>query len=336
MSNILQLNEFGYINYEKSNICSKSEKRSKLVKKSESVVNEIIIGELLDNMENNIDKNRYLYVIEHSDTNVRDLQSMQIDKCNVIADLSLIELTYSPMYTNDMFDYMVTFADILPALNIHTNKKLSLIFETYMILLKSIDLMIENNIVHLNLNNDNVIFDNNFFAKIQDFSFSLNTQKFKPDNFVYNVQLDTWPLEVHLISYLITRNIDMLQRENTEEVINNFIFTNKDNCNFYNFNNFDLCKKVIEKYIGKTTKYIIKDVLLFHDTWDNYALSILYLKIINSSFSQNYNIIIEKFNKLLLKNISIDKEKRLDIQDTRNAYKNILFNSDFDYAEFFQ
>ena len=70
------------------------------------------------------------------------------------------------------------------------------------------------------------------------------------------------------------------------------------------------------------------DILQFAHTWDNYALSILFLRILigihRSIGCKNKFIIL--FMKLLVCNVQLNPLKRLTIQDTINSFNNILDN----------
>ena len=63
-------------------------------------------------------------------------------------------------------------------------------------------------------------------------------------------------------------------------------------------------------------------------TWDNYSLSIIYLKFLrylNISGYENNNFTIY-FSQLLLKNISPNPEYRMNIEDTKYEFNKFLFD----------
>jgi len=81
-----------------------------------------------------------------------------------------------------------------------------------------------------------------------------------------------------------------------------------------------------KKYINQSDEYIICDILQHYTTWDNYAFSILYLRILiglhRTLKIKNKFIIL--FMKLLVGNISLNPLKRLSIKDTTNKFAGIL------------
>ena len=68
------------------------------------------------------------------------------------------------------------------------------------------------------------------------------------------------------------------------------------------------------------------DVLQFYDTWDNYALSIMFLRMLiqihRTIKIKNKFIIL--FMKLLVCNIHLNPLKRLSVSSTTNKFKSIL------------
>jgi hypothetical protein len=81
-----------------------------------------------------------------------------------------------------------------------------------------------------------------------------------------------------------------------------------------------------KKYVNQTYDYILKDILKHSNTWDNYALSIMFLRILigihRSIGKQNKFIIM--FMKLLVSNIHLNPLKRLSIGSTTNKFNSIL------------
>jgi hypothetical protein len=81
-----------------------------------------------------------------------------------------------------------------------------------------------------------------------------------------------------------------------------------------------------QKYVNQSINYIVIDVFQHFATWDNYALSILYLRILigihRSIKIQNKFIVL--FMKLLVSNISLNPLKRLSIVETTNKWESIM------------
>jgi hypothetical protein len=67
-------------------------------------------------------------------------------------------------------------------------------------------------------------------------------------------------------------------------------------------------------------------MLKYSNTWDNYALSIMYLRILIGLHKtiKKDNKFILFFMKLLVVNIHLNPLKRFSIQETHNKFENII------------
>ena len=87
------------------------------------------------------------------------------------------------------------------------------------------------------------------------------------------------------------------------------------------------CLKECLKYVNKPKKEGIKELLEHYSTWDNYALSILYLRIYEYFFPKGFhkNSLLIHFSQLLLTNINPDPKKRLTIKETIKRFTNLFY-----------
>jgi hypothetical protein len=84
--------------------------------------------------------------------------------------------------------------------------------------------------------------------------------------------------------------------------------------------------KYYKKYLNPSYQYILSDMLQYAHTWDNYALSILFLRIL-IGLHRTINVknkFIIYFMKLLVGNIHLSPFKRLTIRDTLAQFDSIL------------
>ena len=72
---------------------------------------------------------------------------------------------------------------------------------------------------------------------------------------------------------------------------------------------------------------MIYKLIEFYKTWDNYSLSILYLKTFEYIFSKGFerNSLIILFSQILATNINPDPSKRLSINETREKFNEIFY-----------
>ena len=84
----------------------------------------------------------------------------------------------------------------------------------------------------------------------------------------------------------------------------------------------------------KNKDYIssIKELLKFWNTWDNYSLSIMYLRFLYYLNINGYieNIFIEKLTEILLTNIHPNPNKRLNIDNTILKFNQTLYEKTSD------
>lgn len=193
----------------------------------------------------------------------------------------------------------------------------------YRYLVGSIDLLVRNKMVHNNINFNTIVVDGVFNMPIltnfmHSIDFSL-LQKIDFKQYFLLKKLTTFcPVEFYLLQYQLTNNLSSLSLYNIETVLKQFI---KDHSIFLNVLNdnanlLDDSLKFFARYTNKSFNENLTEVFTYCWTWDNYALSIVYLKILigmqrvlNASNNVNNKFIIY-FMKLLVDNISLDPSKR--------------------------
>jgi hypothetical protein len=221
------------------------------------------------------------------------------------------------------------------------------IIQYYKYLLNSINLLVNNNIVHNHIQFDSIMVDKTELPLLSDFSFSVSTDlhvsfdRIKPFFIEYDPSYLEWPMEFHILSFLITNNLNSLSFSNIDHIITDVLEKN------YILNTFGLevvsiykeeSISYFKKYINQSYDYILTDIFLYSSTWDNYALSILFLRIligIHKTINTQNKFIIY-FMKLLVTNIHLNPLKRLSIATTTNKFEAILESIEpKDYKEVF-
>ena len=216
----------------------------------------------------------------------------------------------------------LTYLDIhLKSLSCSRKYILQLI-EFYRYLVGSIDLLVCNKMVHNNINFNTIVVDGAFNLPIlTNFMYSIDfslLQKIDFKQYFLLKKLNMFcPVEFYLLQYQLTNNLSSLSLYNIETVLKQFI---KDHSIFLNVLNvlnddaklLDDGLKFFARYTNKSFDENLTETFTHCWTWDNYALSIVYLKIliglqrvINAS-----NKFIISFMKLLVDNIRLDPSKR--------------------------
>ena len=232
----------------------------------------------------------------------------------------------------------VEFFDFMTAL---TTKK-SIIFnllETFQYLLVGLEYLLIVKVVHFDLKGQNILYNNEIkLPVIIDFGLSFNIEQITDANieqyfYIYAPDYYLWPMEVHFINYLLHKSNGSLSEEHISEIIqrsvdNNVIFEIfSDN---FKTEYINAAKEFFQQFVNQPKKNIIDSLLTYYKTWDNYALSIMYLKILDYVFSEGFheNKLIIYFSQLLLFNISFDPNKRLTLEETTTRFKKIFFFED--------
>jgi hypothetical protein len=233
-------------------------------------------------------------------------------------------------YDNIPIIYLNTYLKTLSSSRIYIYQ----LVEFYRYIIVSIKLLVASNIVHNKINFDSILINNNELPLLTNFAFSIDISK--PELIThffidYCPDYISWPLEFHILAYFLTNKLESLSSFNIEKIIDEV-----SECNYilktfgetlvksYKTDAYEYFKK----YINRSYEYIVTDILQFYNTWDNYALSIMYLRIFigihNSMQLEPGNKFIIFFMKLLVSNIHLNPLKRLSIDSTTNKFNNLL------------
>ena len=193
-------------------------------------------------------------------------------------------------------------------------------------------MLVEQQIIHNHINFDSIVVDKHCIPLLSNFSFSIDTSNvhnIKHFFVEYDPSYLEWPLEFHIISFLLTNKLISLSSYNIENVIhdvsehNNILKAFGDSVvSSYKTEALHYFKK----YVNQPYEYILTDCLQYSGTWDNYALSILFLRIligIHKSIDKKNKFII-LFMKLLVTNIHLNPLKRCSVNLTTTKFNHLL------------
>ena len=227
--------------------------------------------------------------------------------------------------------------------NIGNRKLFIYIMDCYSHLLQALLILNNHNLVHFDLKGNNIMF---FFKKnipiIIDFGLSFSRIKLKKELnnyfYVYDPSYYTWPIEVHFINLLIHINssptLSDIEKLSKEYVNNNKAIQTNFSKRF--INNYEkCCIQTLKRLLDISYDKKIDILLDMSHTWDNYSLSIIYLKIshwfnIKGFIENEYN---KFFCEMLTQNIHPDASKRLTIKQTIETYKAFFYNREINKTE---
>ena len=274
----------------------------------------------------------YFYVCENSS----ELKIMEIEQ-----ELPSLDLGKHVQKDNNLLlkwddRTVIVLKNYLKALS-SPKKYIFSIIHFYKHLLKSIHLLVCHQLVHNNLVFNSIVVDFMDNVLLTDFSMSIDissiysgdTQYIKHFILDYDPTYLEWPLEFHILAYLLTNKLTSLSSYNIEKIIcdvasNHIILNTFGNELVSSYKTEAL--QYFKKYVNQSYNYILSDILQYYGTWDNYALSIMFLRILigihRSIEIQNKFIIL--FMKLLVGNIHFNPLNRLSVSSTTNKFELLL------------
>lgn len=315
-----------------------------------SLKNELEISKLIREIKNY--KNFFVPIVKKCPIKISSLSKTDIqpDKCEVLdknngKEFVLIYMRY--IKGKDLFSFI---NDIRLMSNIDSNTISKKLLSYYKYLLEGLGLFITKDIVHMDLKNDNVMIENtnNKLGRplIIDYGLSINMKNvnniLKDKNLnnhevlsglskvfiAYAPEVDYWPLEIQIITYILYRNElgveNFLNKENIILVIDNIIRENKIYKTFKDDYKNQLKSnglKFMSEFIGKSNLDVIRELVTYYKSWDNFGLSIMFLRIFDNiiykldrELDNVYKLM--SIEKILIKNINMDPRLRLSISKT--------------------
>ena len=301
----------------------KPQKIYKIVKLDFFVENELTNQKKIDNRKN------YYYLCENS----KELTITEIDEDprKIKGKNRMKDNTILLQFEDRKIINLKTYLKELSS----STKYILTIINFYKYLLNSINLLVNNNIFHNHINFDSIVVDKFEYPLLTDFSFSIDysrnniVQYIKHFIIAYDPSYLEWPIELHILSYLLTNKLNSLSSHNIENIIHEVI---KNNIILNTFNNNIVSSfreeslQYFKKYVNQSYDYILTDILQYSHTWDNYALSILFLRMLIGIHRtiEIKNKFIILFMKLLVYNIHCNPSKRMTIDLTIIKFDSLL------------
>tara|TARA_Y100000389_G_C17461454_1_gene522049 strand:+ start:2109 stop:3260 length:1152 start_codon:yes stop_codon:yes gene_type:complete len=334
MSKLLSQGGFGCIYYPGLSCKGKSSSKktkavTKLQAKGFNTDNEFKIGNLVKKIP--LSKDFFLPVIKTCPIDIRKIDKGLLSECKIIKKSTnkyiLMDVAYVP---NKPFTQIFREGDI--------NKKhfLLTLTETYSYLLLAIKNLVNIYIVHFDLKAVNILYNSSTKdPQIIDFGISLPIKKINDNNikdyiYIYAPEYYVWPLEVHILSFILHETNVELTSTDSKRIAEEYTASNSA-LSIYSHELRSLfqnaCEREINKYVGKPRTNVIFDLMKFYKTWDNYSISIIFLKLFEYIFPNGYynNALLINFSELLLLNINPNPDKRLTIDDTIKKFNDIFY-----------
>ena len=143
------------------------------------------------------------------------------------------------------------------------------------------------------------------------------------DDFTYQ------PFEIHILYFMEIRKLNTISFSFIEDFCGTFVNNMSILRMFSDIyrNKYKICcSELLEKYINKTKKEIVEDILERNNKWDVYGISLLYIHIfgnISRVFSLKETF-INKMTLFLSRNIHPDSKKRMTLDETMDKWNQLL------------
>ncbi len=300
---------------------------SKLVKKDKESIREYNISKIVKKI--NLYEYYYAPVINMCKINLAKIDKRERDMCRIIRkdkpnSESNFVIMKIPYIKNISMDSYLTHPGF------EKKEILMYLFYLYEFLLKSLNILNSAGIVHFDFKIPNILIEEKTKTPIIiDFGLSLLISDIRPENYetyfyAYNPTYWVWSIDIHVICYLVNIN-NILSMDALINLVDKHIkmsplpkmFSDKFIAKFK-----ELSLQTYKKYVGMSGELVIKELIKNCNTWDNYALSVMFLNIISFISSSGYTD--SKFtiglSKLLLLNFHPDGNKRLSFDETKKRY----------------
>jgi len=279
-------------------------------------------------------------ILKTCNISLANIKNDEIKKCDFIDNHTTKIISNKMKYVGDktLLDYFIHILEEKPD-NISET-----IFDCYLHLLEGIELLQQNNIIHYDLKENNIMFDETQdYPIIIDFGLSFKTSnlhKYKElveAFYVYAPDYKTWCFETNIVSYIINNiqkndlddniSISLLNKVIDDIFKENLMFTHfkpSKNSNLQGNNETykQSLKDFIAQYSDLSYRELIDILLTFSYSWDNYSLAVIFLYSIYK-LELNETYIMTKLITLLKQIIFSTPDVRIDIKETIDKVSDI-------------
>jgi len=321
---------------------------SKIQQKDFSAENEIKIGEIIKqgvkNMPANPLINNFAPVLSSCPINMSQLKVPDIGECRVLHRVDQSNLVLLKIRFIDSVDFDSYVID-----NKNTSAILLTLISAFNHLLKSIKILQNVRVVQFDLKGQNIVFDTKKLQPIIiDFGLSLPMESITNDNllnyfYIYAPEYYVWPLEVHYLNLILHINQEPT-RDELKDLAQSYVKANAALDGFspsFKKDFKDSCEEQLMYYNTLSLTERKNLILKFWNTWDNYSLSVIYLKFIYFIIRSNdksifKNSFVRYFAELLLMNIHPDPTRRFTTDKTITMFNKYLYSNPINKPEAFQ
>ena len=263
------------------------------VQKQTALTNrELIISEKIKKIK---DYNRHFAPILKTCTiSVANISGDEVKKCEFMKNnKQIISNKIRYVGKNSLEDHFIQLLRTNPAIYIET------VYDSFFYLLKSIRVLFTNGIVHFDMKENNIMYDERqHIPIIIDFGISFDTnmlqnhlsEVFYTEGFDY----PPWCFEIALCSYIVNSDKKMEEKINMEKMKEKVLFFIKSNALFELMTETERkeyttkLNHYIENHGRFTYKEFIYELCKSMESWDMYALAVIYMKLLYNTYTDEF------------------------------------------------
>ena len=243
-------------------------------------------------------------VLENCNVNLAKVDTEDIDKCTFINEDIKTNKPLTYVSTQTRYVEGNTLLKYIKKQN--PNNVITIIYVLYNKLCKCIQLLLEKEIVHFDLRENNMIVSKKGIPIIIDFGISIDfTNKpkksfLKNTFYAYTTKYKPWCIEIVLISYLVNYPANPLTNAKIMEIFDEVMETN-------NFKNIPYLKDALPKYkeqfkthvASKPANELLIHLLTTYKRWDTYSLAIILIQMLEKTGQTPNQTYIDKIKENL-------------------------------------
>ena len=309
---------------------------TKVQKKKKTSDNETEIGKKIKKIKNY--RKYYAPIIESCEVNIHKITKKQeIEKCN------FIDTKKEEVYESNKITYVgkETLADYYSNNLNNANQILTSMLEQQMVLLEGLDKLANQKIIHLDLKSNNIMINAESRPIIIDFGLSFETNDLEKENyekifFVYGPDYGPWCIDITMICYICNEMGDNWREEEVtietiEKVVNEYVKKNTMiNRHFTQEEQEEYTENMMGYFQKKQTtgEKMVREILEKGETWDNYALNVIYLELFRNLQLSNYKEFhfIQEYEQILKRELKVVPSERNSIKENMRLIHKIFGN----------
>jgi len=322
---------------------------TKIQKKKDTANREVQIGAMISNIPSFT--HFFAPVLESCDVTIGTVNSEEIKECEFISKDPAIK------YATNKIKYVGKYNITEYLLSVFQNKPQRFFFEllrTYKATLVGVTKLNQSGIIHFDLKDNNIMVrDRDNEPIIIDFGLSITKQlTHREAFFTYGPDYAPWCFDVCLATYAVNKAAGIADTNNAPllanalpanalppnasintllEVINQFFKENPAMNELLTMSERDEYKKLLTAYVGKYENKpwaaIINELCANQNSWDNYALAVIYLNIMdNMELSEVIKVspIVSEFREFLKGVVMAEPLKRADASTTKMVFEKMF------------